>query len=58
MFLRLFPTGVALEELADLVEEHNGDSFDILAAFCPDGNEECPQRGKCHQEVFIKYTTV
>ena len=50
--------GVALEQLADLVEQHDGDALDIVAALRPDGKEECAERRQCHQEVFVKCAAV
>ncbi len=50
--------GVALEQLADLVEQHNGDALDIVAALRPDGEDERAERGQRHEEVFVKRASV
>ena len=48
-----FAYGVALEELAYLVEEHNGDAFGIIAIFV-NCQGHGPQSGNGHQEVFVQ----
>ena len=50
--------GVALEQLADLIEQHDGDALDIVAALRPDGKEERAERRQCHQEVLVKRPSV
>ena len=50
--------GVALEQLADLVEQHNGDALDIVAALRPDGEEERAERGQRHKEILVKRAAV
>ena len=46
--------GVALEQLADLIEQHHGDALHIIAALRPDREEKRAQRRDGHQEVFVK----
>ena len=53
-----FADGVALEQLADLVEQHDRDALDIVAALRPDGQAERTERCQRHQEVFIKRAAV
>ena len=48
---------VALEQLADLIEEHNGDGFDIISASGKSGRHRA-DGCHCHQEVFIEYLSV
>ena len=50
--------GVALEQLADLVEQHNGDTLDVVAALRPNGEEERAERGDSHQEALVKCAAV
>ena len=50
--------GVALEQLTDLVEQHDGDALYIVAALRPDGQEERTQGGDGHQEVLVKDAAV
>ena len=58
MFRRALADGVALEQLADLVEQHDRDALDIVAALRPDGQAERTERCQRHQEVFIKRAAV
>ena len=50
--------GVALEEFSDLVEQHDGDGFVIIAALFVDRQCECTDGGDGHQEVFIEHPAV
>ena len=50
--------GVALEQLADLVEEHNGHGLGIVAALFIDGERDGADRGDRHQEVFVEHLMV
>ena len=44
-----FLHGVVLEQLAHLIEQHDGDGLAVLA------HEKGADRGKGHQEIFVKY---
>ena len=50
--------GVALEQLADLVEQHNGHGLVIVAALFIDGERDGADRGDRHQEVFVEHLMV
>ena len=50
--------GVALEPLPDLIEQHHGNGFRVVAAAL----EQCQSKGShgshCHQEALIKYLMI
>ena len=50
--------GVALEQLADLVKQHDGDGFVVVAALFIDGQREGADSGHSHQEVLVEYPAV
>ena len=50
--------GVALEQLADLVEQHDGDGFVVVAAFFVDGQREGADSGHSHQEILVEHPAV
>ena len=50
--------GVALEQLADLVEEHDRHGLVIVAALFIDGERDGADRGDCHQEVLVEHLMV
>ena len=50
--------GVALEQLADLVEQHDGDSLVVVAALFVDGQRKSADGGHGHQEVLVEYPAV
>ena len=58
MFFPAFADGVALEQLADLIEQHHGDALKIIAALCPNGEEERTEGGERHQKVFVERAAV
>ena len=49
--------GIALEPLAHLIEQHDGDNLQVLAVFI-DGQGQRAQSGHSHQKVFVKYLPV
>ena len=49
---------VALEQLADLVEQHNGHGLVIVAALFVDRERDSADRGDRHQEVFVEHLMV
>ncbi len=49
---------VALEQLADLIEQHHGDGLVVVAAFLIDGQRERTHRGHRHQEVLVEHPPV
>ena len=49
---------VALEQLADLVEQHNGHGLVIVAALFVDRERDGADRGDRHQKVFIEHLMV
>ena len=49
---------VALEQLADLIEQHHGDGLVIVAALLIDGQRERAHRGHRHQEVLVEHPPV
>ena len=50
--------GVALEQLADLIEQHHGDGLVVVAALLIDGQRERAHRGHRHQEVLVEHPPV
>ena len=50
--------GVALKQLADLVEQHDGDGFVVVAALFVNRQRERADGGDSHQEVFIEHPAV
>ena len=50
--------GVALEQLADLVEQHDGDGLVVVAALFIDSQGEGADGGHGHQEVLVEYPAV
>ena len=50
--------GVALEQLAHLIEQHHGDGLVVVAALFIDGQRERAHRGHSHQEVFVEHPAV
>ena len=50
--------GVALEQLADLVKQHDGDGFVVVAAFFIDGQREGADGGHGHQEILVEHPAV
>ena len=49
---------VALEQLADLVEQHNGDGLGEVRVLFVDRQRDRTERGDGHQEVFVEHTAV
>lgn len=58
MFRAALSHGVALEPLPDLIEQHHGNGFRVVAAAL----EQCQSKGShgshCHQEALIKYLMI
>ena len=50
--------GIALEQLADLVKEHDGDGLGIIAAFVDQGNRHSADGCHRHEEVLVKDLSV
>ena len=50
--------GVALKQLADLIKQHDGDGFHIVAAARDDRQRERADGGHGHQKVFVEHLTV
>ena len=50
--------GIALEEFADLVKQHDGDCLVVVAAFFVDGEGKRTDGRDCHQKVLVEHTTV
>ena len=50
--------GVALEQLADLVEQHDGDGLVVVAALFIDGQREGADGGHGHQEILVEHLAV
>ena len=53
-----FVDGKALEQLADLIEKHNGDGLGIIAAFVDQGNDHSTDRRHSHKKVLVKDLSV
>ena len=49
--------GIALEQFADLIEQHNGNGFGIVAAV-GEADDNGAHGGNCHEEVLIEDLTV
>ena len=52
-----FADGIALEQFTNLVKEHNGNRFRIIAVFI-DSQCQGPHRRHGHEKIFVKHLTV
>ena len=49
---------VTLEQLADLIKQHNGNGFRIVTVLFDEGNGDCSDGCDCHQKVLIEHPAV